>query len=323
MFERILRDISQRKLNINPDLTEFINSDVLNQNFFLTILVQVFETILHAERLRLIERSQWRLSGVWGKAMIVSSTSSYSVCKEAPGLLLGLWSWYTKSLGNGSLASNPVFFSFFFWSSNHNDWCAQHSFIAGNAMYKIRPEQTGKTQFAGRKKKSMCIPFHRFSVPPPTLYLWNPDQFLNDRSSLWRTHRGLVCMACSLTTGGSAAALSFHVGGVRSGRREILPVGCDVSSKSDCSLYLKSFSSTLIPEQCLLDGLAHREEETGRWLTGKSGVVGINVDITIKIGTKCKDVCILFKFPKELSVTKKDLNNQIDKNCCGFFVCAY
>ena len=48
-------------------------------------------------------------------------------------------------------------------------------------------------------------------------------------------------MACSLTTGGSAAALSFHVGGVRSGRREILPVGCDVSSKSDCSLYLKSF----------------------------------------------------------------------------------
>ena len=58
MFERILRDISQRKLNINHDLTEFINSDVLNQNFFLTILVQVFETILHAERLRLIERSQ-------------------------------------------------------------------------------------------------------------------------------------------------------------------------------------------------------------------------------------------------------------------------
>lgn len=58
MFERILRDISQRKLNINPDLTEFINSDVLNQKFFLTILVQVFETILHAERLRLIERSQ-------------------------------------------------------------------------------------------------------------------------------------------------------------------------------------------------------------------------------------------------------------------------
>lgn len=126
--------------------------------------------------------------------------------------------------------------------------------------------------------------------------------------------------------GGSTAALSFHVGGVRSGRREILPVGCDVSSKSNCSLYLKSFSSTLIPQQCLLDGLAHqelREEETGRWLTGKSGVVGINVDITIKIGTKCKDVCILFKFPKELSVTKKDLNNQIDKNCCGFFVCAY
>ena len=113
-----------------------------------------------------------------------------SVCKEAPGLLLGLWSWYTKSLGNGSLASNPVLFSFFFWSSNHDDWCAQHSFIAGNAMYKIRPEQFGKTQFAGgEKKKSMCIPFHCFSVPPPTLYLWNPDQFLNDRSSLKDSQR--------------------------------------------------------------------------------------------------------------------------------------
>lgn len=37
-----------------------------------------------------------------------------------------------------------------------------------------------------------CIPFHCFSVPPPTLYLWNPDQFLNNRnSSLWRTHRGM------------------------------------------------------------------------------------------------------------------------------------
>lgn len=108
---------------------------------------------------------------------------------------------------------------------------------------------------------------------------------------------------------------------MRSGRREILPVGCDVSSKSDCSLYLKRFSSTLIPEQCLLDGLAHpelRKEETGRWLTGKSGVVGINVDITVKIGTKCKDVCILFKFPKESSVTK----NQTDKNCLWFFLCA-
>lgn len=46
---------------------------------FLTILVQVFETILHAERLRLIERSQCRLSGMWGKAMTVSSTFSYSL----------------------------------------------------------------------------------------------------------------------------------------------------------------------------------------------------------------------------------------------------
>ena len=57
-------------------------------------------------------------------------------------------------------------------------------------MYKIRPEQIGKTQFAGgKKKKSMCIPFHCFSVPPPTLYLWNPDQFLNDRSSLKDSQR--------------------------------------------------------------------------------------------------------------------------------------
>ena len=41
----------------------------------------------------------------------------------------------------------------------------------------------------GEKKKSMCIPFHCFSVPPPTLYLWNPDQFLNDRSSLKDSQR--------------------------------------------------------------------------------------------------------------------------------------
>ena len=39
----------------------------------------------------------------------------FSTWKEALGLLLGPWSWYTKSLGNGSLASNPVIF----WSSNH------------------------------------------------------------------------------------------------------------------------------------------------------------------------------------------------------------
>lgn len=33
MFEWFLRDIGQRELNINPDLSELINSDVLNQNF--------------------------------------------------------------------------------------------------------------------------------------------------------------------------------------------------------------------------------------------------------------------------------------------------
>lgn len=45
-------------------------------------------------------------------------------------------------------------------------------------MNKIRPEHIGKTQLAGGKKK--CILFHCFPVPPPTLYLWNPDQFLNN-----------------------------------------------------------------------------------------------------------------------------------------------
>lgn len=91
-----------------------------------------------------------------------------------------------------------------------------------------------------------------------------------------------------------------------------------MSSKSFCSLYLKRFSSTLIPEQCLLDGLAHPELRKDRnWKMADREVWsgGIKVDITVKIGTKCKDVCILFKFPKESSVTRIKQTRTV----CGFF----
>lgn len=160
-----------------------------------------------------------------------------------------------------------------------------------------------------------CIPFHCFSVPPPTLYLWNPDQFLNNRnSSLWRTHRGMQPHQLEVTLG----CIVFPLGGCGQAEGKSFQLAVMWAVNLTVPLYLKRFSSTLIPEQCLLDGLAHPElRKGGNWKISLTGSLEwwINVDITVKIGTKCKDVCILFKFPKGLSVTK----NQTDKNCLWFF----